>query len=633
MKNFSKLLIALPIFISFSCSPSHAIKVLDAVKGFIGSNKSANKDTQNNDKNKQEKNSDKVNDKDNKPKLDSENNNSSEYAIIFKDGSKVESSKIIKEIDKSNTLQKQKMKYDELVVLFAVKDIYEKLINQEADKLDLDKDTEVMSTLEKKYKTVANMHYLTEQVNKLMTHEALEKFYNETFDKYIKGTKQISLILITLNDKKKAEQLVKEIKSEEQVNKLIKESKANKKSGIIAFPLNDYPEGSLPPEIVKEIKAKGEKCVVGPFKAAGMESIFFVKSIHDAKKMPFTKEVENQYRKLAFKDFVLKFVNELIVKYKVEIYDLNGKKIDPFKHDLKKPDSKNMPTLSNIKADQLIAKIGNTKVTVQDIYNIFNIKSLDNDIFGSMALQLKVGIENVIQSAIRLCVQDKLIELEIIKNNYMNNTEIKEQLEKVKLQHLRQAYFAKKVKITESEARKEYNKYIKMMRPEDKNDQEVSTRIVFYKTKEDASNALKQFQKQPKKFSDDFANQKNKLDLGYIKKQNSDPMIWEAVKDAKSGVCCQKIIQVNGELYGFKDMNYVVAYIGDRRQVKLPSFQEVETFFRQIAEKIQAAALVLNLIPKHVQTINGKDVTKIPVELLNNIVLTVISMDNESTNI
>lgn len=556
-------------------------------------------------------------------------------AVVFKDGTKIKKDKILEELGKVSGQIQQQMSFNDLMLLFEMKTAYEKVITDEAKNKKLDQDEEVQKSLKDRQRAVGTFTFLSEQAEKLMTNKELKKFYDDTWDKYIKGTNQISLLLIQVKDQKVADRIKKDVKTEEDLNKIIKEYQEKGKNEVAAVPLEDYPESALPPKVVKEIKSKGANSIIGPFQMQGVFTLFFIKSFHKAKKKEFSDEMIPQMKQLASKEFAGKYVDSLIQKHKVEMYDLNGAKVD-FKLKDKKDKKENKktkqaPLLSKVKDSQVIAKIGDIqKLTVKDLYNMFNIKSLDNEIFGSLAMQLRIRIEEVIQNAIRICIQDKLLSMEMEQQQYIETDKMKKIYKEVEKQHLRNAYFAKTVKITNADAKKEYDKYIKMIKPEDKDDNEVSTKLIFYKTEQEAESAIKEYTSQPKKFTEDFKSKDNAVDLGYVKRQEAPQILWDGIKKVVSGTCASQVINLDGAPYGCEGSNFAVAHISDRRPIKLPTFQETAQMFRKIAEKMQAVAICDELLMKNITSIDGKTYKQIPEEMRHKLLIAVIQGDTRS---
>ena len=498
----------------------------------------------------------------------------SKVAIKFKDGTKINRSVILEDLNEVAGQYQQKMSFNDLMLLFEFKHAYEKVVTDEAKKKKLHEDEEVKKSLKERQKATATFSFLSENIDKLMTKKELEKFYDDMWEKHIKGTNQISLILVQVTDEKIAEKIKKEVKSEKDLNKVINEQKEHGNNNIAMVPIEDFPEvGALPPEIVKEMKDKGANSIIGPFPIQpGVFTLFFVKSFHKAQKKAFSDEMVPQMKQAAYKEFSNRYVNSLVDKYKVEVYDLNENKID-FKVTDKeknkdKKKNKQIPMLSKVKETQVIAKIGDKQtITIADLYKMFNVKSLDNEIFGSLAVQLKIDIEDVIQNAIRLCVQDKLLSLEIEKENYMESDKMKKMCDEVEKQHLRNAYFAKTVKITKKDAEKEYNKYIKMIKPEEGDDIEISVKLMFYKTEKEAEAAIKEYAKNQTKFGNDFKARSESKDrailLNYVKRQEVSDELWKAIKTCRAGTIATKSIKVDGKTYGFDGNNFVVAYADD----------------------------------------------------------------------
>ncbi len=557
-------------------------------------------------------------------------------AVVFTDGSKIDKTVVNAELSNIPLELSSRMPYAELLRLISFKLAYQKLIDTKAKEMNLADDPEISKSMASRRKSYASSKYLDEQVKKIMTDSELEKYYDEMWDKHMKGTNEVSGIMISVSNKEQSDKVLK-VKSEEELNKIVNTYKTGKMP--IATQPFDMPESVLPPDIVKQIKAKGANSVVGPFSIQGMAMFLFIKSVHLAVKKPFNGEIREQYKQLAHREFANRYVNKLIEDNKVVIYDLRGKPVDlktQERTDKKTEEKKDPVNLSTIKDDFVIAKIGDkTTLKISDLYTIYNIKSIENELFASMSVQLKVSMEEVIQSAIKLCVQDKLIELEMDKNKFMETAEIKAKFGQIDAQQLRRSYFNKTVKITEADARKEFNKYLETIKPDAKDDQEISVRLMFYGTENDAKTALKKYQSNPKSFSKDFddaVKDKKAMDLSYIRKvPPASPLspIWEAVKTAAPAACCKQIIKLNGEMFGLGKAGFAVAYVGDRRQIKLPTFQETQTFFRKVAEKMQAIAIVEKLMKQEIAFVNDVPMNSIKDEELNKVLINIVTEDTE----
>ena len=558
----------------------------------------------------------------------------SHVAVKFKDGTVINKGTVLKDLGEIGGQYQQKMSFNDLMTFLSLKYAYEKVITDEAKKAKLDEGEDFKKSLANREKALCTFSFLEEQADKLMTQKEIKKFYDDTWDKHIKGTNQVSLILIQAPSKAVAEQIKKEVKTEKDLEKTIKNLK-DKNNNVGTIPLDDYPETALPPEIIKEMKTKGANAIIGPFPIQGAFTLFFVKSFHKAKKKELSDDMLPQIKTLASKEFANRYISSLIEKHKVEMYDLNGDKLDWSNKGKKDKKSKPVPMLSKIKETQVIAKIGDKQtLTMQDLYKMFNIKSLDNEVFGSLAMQLRISIEDVIQNAIKLCVQDKLLSLEVDSANYMNTDKMKKLREQVAKQHLRNAYFAKTVRITESDAKKEYNKYIKMIKPEEKDDNEISVKLMFYKSKTDAEAAIKEYKSKPQKLKEDLkariADKKNAIDAGYIKRQDVPQELWNVIKKCTTGTCVPQALQIDGTLYGFEGNNFAIAYIGDRRPIKLPTFQETSQMFRKVAEKMQAIAICDELLLNNVTSIGGKSYKSLPEEMRHKLLVAIIQFDNRA---
>ena len=200
--------------------------------------------------------------------------------------------------------------------------------------------------------------------------------------------------------------------------------------------------------------------------------------------------------------------------------------------------------LSKIKETQVIANIGDKQaITIVDLYKGFNIKSFDDEKYISLALQFKLDMEDMILHLIKLYVERKLLSLELEKQKYMENDKMKKMCEGVEKLYLRLEYFKRNVKTTKKDIRKEYDKNIKMIKPEYEN--EISVKLMFNKTKSEAEASVKEYKYKynPNKFGTDFKARKESkdrvIDLQYLKRQEVHEPFWRCDKEMLSwDMCC-----------------------------------------------------------------------------------------------
>jgi hypothetical protein len=136
---------------------------------------------------------------------------------------------------------------------------------------------------------------------------------------------------------------------------------------------------------------------------------------------------------------------------------------------------------------------------------------------------------------------------------------------------------------------------MKAMPKESKNDNEIAVRLLFFPSKKDATNTLKSIASGSAKFSDLFkersvSGDKSVVDLGYVKKEGVPPELWDSVKKVASGVCCKDTLEIDGSQFGVEELRYAVAYVADRRPVRLPSLSNPQDKkqFQAMAEREKA---------------------------------------------
>jgi len=535
--------------------------------------------------------------------------------ILFRDGTRITDVDIKDDLDNIPDQISGKMSLTEIKAFLAWKKAYDKVMTEVAIKSGIGNSEKIKNLISKRKITAAGFMLLDEEAKKLMTFDALKKHYDKVWDKNFKGTKEFSLIVITTTDKNIPEQIKKNAKDLDSLKKFLETNSANVKS----MDMDSRPQAVFPPEISDAVLKQGANTIVGPFEIKGSFMLFYIKSINDAQKKEFTEEFAEEYKKVALKDFIKEYTESLYKKYKVEIFDAEKKVVDPFNiigKNKKEPNEKALMTLTKLKDDAVLAKMTKGVITVKDLKEFFKVESLLDETFVSMAKQFNISLEDVIVYAIKLVMDDKVLACEVDERKYTSLPAVQSKLQEVGDMELKHAYFKENVKVKSEDVKRSFDKFIKAIPEEDKNDNEISVKLAFFSTKDEAAQALKSIQDGEERFGNIYKSKiekKEAIDLGYVKKRSVSPELWTMLKTGASGACCKQIVQLNSEQFGVSGKNYVLVYIADRRPVTLPSLSnEAERkYFHRLAEREKAVDLVkANLIAK-IKTIEGKAIEEI----------------------
>ena len=545
----------------------------------------------------------------------------SKAAVIFRDGSSITEDDIKKDMEDIPDQLSAKMSLMEIKSLLAWKAAYKKILINAAKKSGVGDKKDVKNIIEKRKETAAGFMLLESKSKELMTDDALKNHYNKIWDKNFKGTKEFTLVALTTSDKNIANNLKKSVKDEQSLKKTLDANASSVKS----MDMESRPQGMFPAEISDAVLKQGVNSIVGPFEIQGSFMLFYVKNIADAKKQEFTEEFAENYKKVASKEFVADYMKTLYKKYKVKVMDTNGKEVDPFKiidkedkKDKKDKKASKSENLLKVEDTKVLASLEGDKVTVDDVKKFFKVESLLDETFLSMAQQFEIKPEEVIIYAVKLVVDDKLLAKEVTALKFDQNPENKEKLSEIENMEIIHAYYNQEVNVKSEDVKRTFDKFMKSIPEEDKNDNEISVKLAFFSTQEDAAQALKSINSGEEKFGNIFKEKtsdkkKTAIDLGYVKKKGTSPELWGLLKRGASGACCKEIVELSGKQFEI-DGNYAIVYIADRRPVTLPSLSnpQEKKYFEKMAKKDKAVALAKSHMLSGVKTIDGK-----PIEELN----------------
>lgn len=573
---------------------------------------------------KEDKEENKKDEKQNDSKEATEKLNAKTGKVIvnFKNGDTVTESEINDELNKLPEQLSAKMSLKDIKFFLGLKLAFDHVLLEAAKKEGIDNDKEVLSEIEQKSGTIAGMMLLNEKASKLMTDKALQEQYDKIWDENFKGTKEISVKVITTNDETLAKKIKKMATSEESLNKIIETNKNKLK----AIDLDNRPESSLPEQLTNELKENNNavNTIVGPIAVKETFMLFFIKKVAPAQKHELSGKFKEEFKKISMKDFIAKVNENQYKEYKVRFIDSNGKEIDIKKQSEQtknRANEKEKPTsqfdLKDLKDTTVLGYIGDEKVTANDIKTYFKLQSLQDDALIMMAQQFNMTLNEILIYATKLVIDDKILAKAAKEEKYYMNPEVKEKLDDVKKLAITNAYLKKHVNVTSEDIRKTFNDVLKSIPEEDKNDHEISTKMLFFATKEEAENTLKSINSGKVKFNEMFKTKENSdksaLNLGYMTKKGSDPAIWSIIKRSSSATCHKEIIELNGENFGMNDLNYAVLYVGDRRPITLPSLSNPndKKYFEAIALQKASVDFVSNLFTNSINSMFDKNITEI----------------------
>ena len=533
--------------------------------------------------------------------------------VLFKDGTVITDQEIKKEIDDIPDQLSRKMSLAEIKSFLAWKNAYKKVVTEAALRSGVTKSKEVRELIEKRKKTVSGFMLLDDKAKELMTFDALKANYDKVWDKNFKGTKEFSLIAITTSDKNLVNTIKNNAKDEESLRKILDTNAAKLKQRD----LDSRPQGMFPPEITSAVLKQGAKTIVGPFELKGSFMLFYVKALNDAKKREFTAEFAEEYKKSAARDFIKEYTQELYKKYAVKIMDPTGKVVDSFaivdEKTTDKEKEKNLVNLSKLQDDAILATYNAGKVTVKDLKEFYKVDTLLDQTFISMAKQFNISVDKVVVYATKLVMDDLVLSKEVDATGYDKEQRVIDKMNEVGNMEAQHAYFKERVKVKNEDIKRAYDKFMKSIPEEDKNDNEISVKLAFYETREDAAVALKSINSGEEKFGSVYKEKsakKEAIDLGYVKKRGTSPDLWALLKTGASGACIKQIVEMNGGQFGMNGKNYVLIYIADRRPVQLPSLsnEAEKSYFQRLAEREKAVDLARTILLNGIKSIESKQI-------------------------
>ena len=197
-----------------------------------------------------------------------------------------------------------------------------KILYQAAEKADVEALPQYQQELKTAKEDLARKVYVDMQVDKKVTDEAVEKFYQDEYVHKFVSKKEMGAKHILLDNEKTAKEVIEKLNKKGDFDKLAKEYTKDK-----TVDLGYFTEDMMVPEFVAAAKKlkKGEY-TKQPVKTQFGYHIILLEDIRDAKPLPL-KDLEPQIRNILSQQAVAETFDELYQNAKVEKFDLNGNKL------------------------------------------------------------------------------------------------------------------------------------------------------------------------------------------------------------------------------------------------------------------------------------------------------------------
>ncbi|MDR1034798.1 MAG: peptidyl-prolyl cis-trans isomerase [Holosporales bacterium] len=545
--------------------------------------------------------------------------------VEFKDGSVITEGETKEEINNVPEQLAARMSLADIRNIVAWRMACNKVLKDAAKKSGIMNDPSVKKVVESRIDSAAGILLLDQLTNEEMTFEKAKEHYYATWDKNFKNTMEFELIAITTTDLAVVQKLKRERLDEKAMKAMLDGHSGTTKYMV----LDRRPQSMFPPEIAAAVLAAEKGTIIGPFETRGTYMLFFLKEKSPAKRQPFTMEFYNTYKETARRDIINPILEGLYKKYAVKTFDVSGNPVDLFKigeDDNKdgksgkgKKGKKNQINLTQVKDSTVLAVVTNggkkEDVTVHDLKQFFMVDSLTSEPLRAMAAQFNISNEDVVKHAAKIVIDDKILKWEVEARKFYQEPDAKVKLSRIKDLEIAQQLLMKNAKATSESTKSAYNKFIQSIPEEDKNDNEIAIKLIFFPTHEGASQALQSILTGAEKFGNLFKTalgRKTAIDLGYVKRRGMPPELWKLIKSGAPGACCREVVEVNGQQFGVRDCQFAVIYVADRRPVLLPSLANPQDkkYFQAMAEREAAVKFVKKLALAGISSVNGRSVEK-----------------------
>jgi hypothetical protein len=550
-----------------------------------------------------------------------------EKAVEFKNGDFISKQKVMEKVSNISDTASKKISFSDAKNFIIFTDVLMKLILTDAQRLNIASQKNISNLIEQKKLIQIVQMYMDQQADELMTDEALKQHSNKMWEKDLKGKQEYKTFMIMVPDKNTADK-ISQAQDLASAKKIAQENSAAK-SMEMEYRLLEF----LPKEVANVIKEKGPniKTPIGPFMVNKSYMFCFVLDRRDLKKIEFNKEFATRYKEVARYDFIKQIEQTVLEKNKVQAYDQNGKKVDLLVEDSK--NEKNKLRLVSAKDDVILVKYGNSHtITVRDLKKHYNIDSLDNEQFRMVAESLGLRIERVILFAARTLAIYNIILSEAKANKYLEDPKLKEIMKKIEEAEIIKSYLKTVIKVNKEDIRNAHSGYLKIIPEEEKNSSEISIKLLFFQTQEDASKVLKAINSGEQSFSKLYkereeSKDKTALDVGYVNRRNVSKELWDIINNIATGTCGSQVVEMEGNHFGASG-NYAIIYVGDKQKARPLPVNAPQ--IKELAEKQKMLKYVKTMIRKAVTFINGQPTEKF-LDDPNNIKMLLLAVNQLST--
>jgi hypothetical protein len=269
-----------------------------------------------------------------------------------------------------------------------------------------------------------------------------------------------------------------------------------------------------------------------------------------------------------------------------------------------------------LKDDYVLARGRKDKVTVEvtvkGLKEFYAVPSLGSEAMKAMAQRFNVSLAVVITYAVKMILDEALAKQEGRRRNFDRDPEVVKTVARETADEIFHIFLSKAVKVIDSDTALVHRRWVSMM---DKDDHELSARLVLYDTKEEAEAALRVVHSGDKKFATlyESAVKENRMELKNATKSSVGPVLWGALKGTAAAACCRTAVQIetsNGEL------RWAVVFVTNRRVIPIPTLSDpnVKQQCTAIAFQEKVVQRVKEMIIEMVATMLGQSVE----EVLNN---------------
>ena len=202
-----------------------------------------------------------------------------------------------------------------------------KLLSEAAKKANLDKDPEVVTTLNQLKEQVLLQAYIGKQLNPLVNDAALKTAYAEFLKEFPKDETEVKIRHIMFNDEASALKTVDALKGGTDFQKLAREQSIDKSTASQGGDLGYIRAG----QVDKAFADAAFALKAGEFSKTPVKSAmgWHVLKLDDRRKLkaPTFEEIKDQLGSLVFQKQMKKLIEQLRDKASIERFDANGKAI------------------------------------------------------------------------------------------------------------------------------------------------------------------------------------------------------------------------------------------------------------------------------------------------------------------